>query len=994
MKKIEINYNLLQIGSANILVGSTEWFAWLTQNDRFRYKGKSGHFTAQREIRRNKTFWYAYRRRDRKLCKRYLGKSEELTPHRLEQASLALAGKSFLEALSEPTFDRGAPAEARIDTSLLPKTKVNLPALPMHLVKRPRLSRQLNRPLILITAPSGFGKSTLLNDWSRNCSLPAAWLSLDQGDNHAIRFWQSVILALQTVHPQLGEGPFAYLQSESSIHFPDLVAWLTNEILSFEAEYPHLSLVLDDFHHIHVPEIFEAIQLWLERFPRNMQLILSGQGKPPLSLGQLRARGFVRELGASDLRFTTEEGIQYLQQFQSINHLAYTDLEKLVRHSEGWAAGLTLTALALSNQQDSSLLDTFSGAHIYLREYFIETVLQETSPEIQNFLLKTAVLKNLTGGLCDAVTGQTGSSELLLKLWQEGLFITRLEMQGWYRYHDLFSEMLASLLQARHPDQVEDLHRRAAQWYRQQDAPADAIHHLLEIEAWEEAAALMESMALLELVQYGEDSRLLRWLMNLPESVVQKHKTLLFIYLRLADIALPRQQIERFIASIEDNLSNKASHLQTQDERDVLAEIHRIRREWEHGESISVSLPAGRQLDVRWEVLNGLNLLKHAYDMEPDQFEEQAADLFQKAQSQNNLFVVLMTGGGLARHALAVGRLRRSEKIARQVLEHALIQRGKLPEPASISLAALSQVYLERNELELAQKYLSQAQEVDPNPTSANMPVQIGILRSLIQCAQGQHDEALANIRAVRSAHFRRPSRAWSHQDLLAYQAFIHIRSSDIPAAEQILNDLESSGEHHLSRLARAEIMLEKNTAPAAEEQLRDLLDRYPNRIYFEPLMRARVLLAQALFAQHKVNQALQVITDAVRLAAPEGFYRPFLEGGVCCLPLLLLALKTEKLSPEARNFIQVLLDKTGICEEQQQISQAEIETLSTSASISQREQEVLALLTSGCSNREIAQKLHISESTVKTHLSKIYDKLGVNSRTQAARKAKELKFT
>jgi LuxR family transcriptional regulator, maltose regulon positive regulatory protein len=575
-----------------------------------------------------------------------------------------------------------------------------------------------------------------------------------------------------------------------------------------------------------------------------------------------------------------------------------------------------------------------------------------------------------------------------MKLWQEGLFINRLENQGWYRYHDLFAEMLKSILQTRFPDQIEAAPPRAAQWYRQQDAPADAIHHLLEIEAWEEAAALMESMALLELEQYGEDSRLLRWLMNLPENVVQKHKTLLFVYLRLADVALPRGQIERFIASIETNLSKQAPHLQTQDEREVLAEIKRIRREGDQ------SLPSASHQDDRWEVLNGLNLLKHTYDLEPDQFEEQAEGLLQKAQSQNNLFVLLMIGGGLARHALAAGKLRRSEKIARQVLEQALTQRGKLPEPASICLATLSQVYLERNELELAQKYLSQAQEVDPNPTSANMPVQIGILRSLIQSAQGQHEEALANIRSVRSAHLRRPSRAWSHQDLLAYQAFIHIRSKNIPAAEQILNEGESNGEHHLSRLARAEIMLSKKSIVAAEDLLNHLVGKNPNEIYFEPLMRARVLLAQSLFDQYKMNQALQVITDAVRLAAPERFYRPFLESGACCLPLLQLALQSERLTLDAHNFVRQLLRLMGDCEEQERISQAEIEALSTSASISRREQDVLLLLSSGCSNRQIARKLHISESTVKTHLGKIYDKLGVNSRTQAARRAKELKLS
>ncbi len=491
----------------------------------------------------------------------------------------------------------------------------------------------------------------------------------------------------------------------------------------------------------------------------------------------------------------------------------------MVKHTEGWAAGLTLTALALGKQADQrQFIDTFSGAHIYLREYFMETVLQRSSPEVQAFLLKTAVLKHLNAGLCDAVTGQTGSAALLERLWQENLFIVRLEEPGWYRYHDLFAEMLLSLLQAQAPNEVPLLHRRAAQWYCEQQAPADAVSHLLAVQAWEEAAGLMESMALRELEQYGEDSRLLRWLQELPASVVQNHKTLLFVYLRLADVALPRQKIEGFIAQIEDNLSKIPAMQRTQDEREVLGEIQRIQRAWEQGHAFTPPAGESGAKDARWEILNGLHLLKHIYDPDPEVYEDKLAGLLLKAQAQPNLFVSLMAGGTLAGRAFVHGQLRRSEKIARQVLEQALALRGKLPEPASIALAALSQVSLERGEFELAQKYLSQAQEVDPNPTSTNMLVHTGIQQSMLHAAQGKFDEALAGLQNIRLMHLRRPSRVWSDQDLLAYQALICIRQADMGAAEQLLNEAESRGEHPLSQLARAEILLRKNQPAAAEK--------------------------------------------------------------------------------------------------------------------------------------------------------------------------------
>ena len=986
--------NFLLTGDARIAVGSLQWFEWLSSAKNFSFKSQSGCFVAQCEKRRNKAYWYAYRRAGR-LIKVYLGKTEELTLERLEQASFSLTGQILFKRLTDqPAGNENFTAESRIDTSLLPLTKINVPALPHQLIARPRLTHQINTPLTLIYAPSGFGKSTLLNDWKQTCGHPVAWLSLDESDNHVMRFWYSVIMALQTVNPYFGKELLSYLRTASPISLPEVVSNLTNDIVSLQESCPNFGLVLDDFHRVNKTEIYDSVQALLEHLPPNMQLVILGHTKPPLSLGHLRARGLVTEFDTNDLRFTLDEGINYLRQYQQEPPMAYDDLAKLVKHTEGWAAGLTLTALALGKQENRrQFVDTFSGAHIYMREYFMETVLQQSSPDVQAFLLKTAVLKHLTGSLCDAITGQTGGEEMLSRLWHENLFIVRLEEQGWYRYHDLFAEMLLSELQVRFPNDVPQLHQRAAQWYREQYAPADAIYHLLAIEAWEEAALLIEEMALRELEQYGEDSRLLRYLQELPESVVQKHKTLLLVYLRLADVALPRQKTEYFITHIETNLSNKPDSQQTKDEREVLIEIQQIRRNWEKSDQFIPPSRGGSENDARWELLNGLHLLRQMVGSNSKSWENQISSLLHKAQTQHNLFVILMAGGTLARRILVNGQLRRSEKIVRQILEQALALRGKLPEPASIALATLSQIYLERNELKLAQQYLDQALEVDPNPTSTNMLVQIGIQRTKIQMAQGNFTEALANIQSTRALHLRRPSGQWTDQDLLAHEAFIYILKGDISSAEQLLNESESTGVHSLSQLASAEILLVKKKADIAEKILRNLILHYPTGIRFEPLMRTRVLLARALFDQHKINQALQVVKEAIRLAAPELFYRPFLEVSATCMPLLSLVLQTKNLTNEAQAFVKELLRLSNYIGGDSQISQAEIEALSTSASISPREQEVLRLITAGYSNREMARELSISESTVKTHVGNIYYKLNVNRRIQAITCAKQLKL-
>lgn len=986
--------NVLLTGGTRILVGSDLWYEWLSSAKKFSFKGAHGNFVAQCEKRRNKDYWYAYRRAG-KLLKVYLGKTEELTLERLEQASISLTGQTRLQQLgNQPSGNEGFTAESRIDTSFLPLTKVNVPVLPRQLVARPRLTHRINTPLTVIYAPSGFGKSTLLNDWKQTCGHPVAWLSLDDGDNDVVRFWYSVTMALQTVNPELGREMLTYLSTGSPIQLSEVVSRLTNDIVHYQSSYPHFGLVLDDFHRIRQTEIYDSVQAWIEHLPSNMQLIILGHTNPPLSLGHLRARGLLTELDANDLRFTLDEGVAYLRQYQQETLLAYNDLAKLVRHTEGWAAGLTLTALAMGKQEDHrQFVDTFSGAHIYMREYFMEAVLQRSSPDVQAFLLKTAILKHLTGSLCDAVTGQSDGEQMLSRLWHENLFIVKLEEQGWYRYHDLFAEMLLSQLRVHYPDQIGQLHKRAAQWYREEYAPADAIYHLLAIEAWEEAALLMEEMALRELEQYGEDSRLLRWLQELPTSVVQKHKTLLFVYLRLALVALPKQKVERFISHIETTLRGKPISQQTQDELDVLIGIQQLRRAWEQGDQFTPPAQEAGENDAKWELLNGLHLLSQAYDPHAGTLEHQITDLLRRAQVQRNLFVILMAGGVLARRLFVNGQLRRSEKIARQVLEQALVQRGKLPEPSSIALSTLSQIYLERNDLGLAEKYLVQALEVDPNPTSTNMLVQAAIQRAEMQIAQSNFAEALANIQSIRDLHRRRPSGAWTDQDLLAYEGYVCIRMGDVSAAEQILIESAEMGEHGLSQLVYAEVLLAKKQADAAEKELIGILLQYPNGILSIPLMHVRVVLANALFDQHKMNQSLQVIKEVIRLAAPEKFIRPFLERSSAHLPLLSLALQTESLTHESQTFIREIFRLSNYVGNDTQISRSEIDSLAASASISPREQEVLRLLSEGYSNRDIAVKLSISESTVKTHVGNIYTKLNVNSRVQAITQAKELKL-
>jgi LuxR family maltose regulon positive regulatory protein len=300
--------------SAPIPLASTEWTNWLAANRQFKFKGTAGHFSARRETRHGGDYWYAYRRRSGKLHKAYLGKTEELNLTQLEETAAALAGKTNFNPLALFIQPQNAivPVKSSIHTAFPAITKIRPPILPPTLITRPRLTQKLQTPVTFICAPGGFGKSTLLNAWQQECcNIPIAWASLDADDNHLIRFWTTVVMAIKAVVPGFRQGLLQELQLSAGITPGEIVARLSNEIVNVIQETAGLGLILDDYHHIQHADIHNSIQIWLEHLPPGLQLIISGRTRPPIALGCVRARGLVTELEMEDLRFTREEGVEF-----------------------------------------------------------------------------------------------------------------------------------------------------------------------------------------------------------------------------------------------------------------------------------------------------------------------------------------------------------------------------------------------------------------------------------------------------------------------------------------------------------------------------------------------------------------------------------------------------------------------------------------------------------------------------------------------------------
>jgi LuxR family maltose regulon positive regulatory protein len=418
-------------------------------------------------------------------------------------------------------------------------TKFYIPATRKDLVSRPRLVEWINegldRKLTLISAPAGFGKTTLVSEWVKQ--LPDAvkiknvvsWLSLDENDNDPVRFLNYVIGAIRQaegVDSDLGKGALGILQSPQAPPTETVLISLINDITACPNP---IILILDDYHTISSPSVSDGLSFLLEHQPPNFHLVIATREDPQLPLSRLRAGGQLNELRAKELRFNSPEAGEFLNQVMGLN-LSEEDIHSLETRTEGWIAGLQLAAVSIqSHENRSHLIKAFSGSHRLVLDYLIEEVLEQQSESRQNFLLQTAVLDRMTGSLCDTVTGQKGGDETLAALEQANLFIVPLDDERrWYRYHHLFADLLRKKLNETNPGQLPILHEKASDWFEQNGFPDEAIEHALKCDNFERAAVLIEVQAD-AIWGRGEHAKLFRFLDKLPEQVLLT-KPLLGIY--------------------------------------------------------------------------------------------------------------------------------------------------------------------------------------------------------------------------------------------------------------------------------------------------------------------------------------------------------------------------------------------------------------------------------------------------------------------------------
>lgn len=903
-------------------------------------------------------------------------------------------------------------------------TKLYLPSPRANIVLRPRLTERLNeglhRKLTLVSAPAGFGKTTLVSEWITGGERRAAWLSLDEGDNDPARFLAYVVAALQTVAPNVGQGILHVLRSPQP---PSTEAVLTTLLNEIAADPDGFVLVLDDYHVLDSKPVDDALTFLLEHLPPQMHLVITTREDPHLPLARLRARSQLTELRASDLRFTPTEAAEFLKGVMGLD-LSRHEVALLEARTEGWIAGLQLAALSMQGHQDvTGFIESFTGSHRFVLDYLVEEVLQRQPARARSFLLQTSILDRLCGPLCDAVTGREACGRMLDGLERSNLFVVSLDdRRHWYRYHHLFAEVLQARALEEHPDQVAELHRRASVWYEQNALPFEAIRHAFAAQDLERAARLVE-LAARTMLASRQEERFIGWLKALPDELV-KIRPVLNAYGAVAlfgiDLGVSEARLEDAVrwldrrAHLSDQAGRQAAPMMIADEEELrsLPGIISIIRAYHAGargdvlgsvRHASEALDALPEGDHFWRGA-AAGLLGLAYWTKGELgaahkfFSDGMASLRMTGditQSNNGAFV-------LAQIRTAQGRLREVERLYEQALHLAVGEGGVMLPGAADLFLGMSELRREQGDLEGAVRYLLKSKELGPHDGVADNRYRWYVVMARVKEAQGDIVGALGLLDEAERQYILSPdpyvrpiaalkARVWVGQGRLA-EALEWAREAVLSFDDELsyLREFE-----HIT-LARVLIaQYESDRVDGAIHQAMSLLERLLRVAYEGGRMGSviEILVLQALAhqAQGDVPTALVPLERALALAEPEGYVRIFVDEGRPMATLLEKMVRQGNVPVRAylRKLLAAYGPPDGVRETPGRAAGAE----GLLDPLSERELEVLRLIAQGLSNREIGKRLFRALSTIKGHNQIIFDKLQVQSRTEAVARARALEL-
>lgn len=816
---------------------------------------------------------------------------------------------------------------------MLLEGKVRLPRRRRAVVSRARLAERLSAAtgLTLVSAPAGFGKTALLTEWLGESGRKAAWLSLDERDNEPASYWSYLVAALRTAVPDVGAAALSLLQASR----PPVEAVLSTLLNDLEAVEYDVILVLDDYHVIDRREIHDGMAFLVEHLPPQIRLVIASRVDPPLPLARMRARGELVEIRSAELRFTADEVAEYLNGVMGLALTAH-DVAVLEGRTEGWIAALQLAALSMQGRDDvSGFIAGFAGDDRYIVDYLAEEVLQRQPEEVQHFLLQTSILDRLHGPLCDAVTGQVGGKDRLAAIERGNLFLFPLDDQRrWYRYHQLFADVLQAHLLDEQPDAVATLHQRASAWYEDNGDRAEAIRHSLAAKDFGQAATLIE-LAIPALRRNRQEATALAWLQALPDEIVSVRPVLSVSY---AGTLL----ITHDPADVNRRLEDAQRHLHPTDETIVVdhdeygrlneaIETYRAAQSIAQGNLTATVTHARQALAIAAEdshlwraAAAGLLGLAHWSTGDLEAAHEAWTACTTGLQANGHTADALGCAIALADIRSAQGR----PTDAMRTFEQALLLKPPPGEPVLRGTAdmyvGLSELHLDRNDPQTATQYLAKAHDLGDHRGLPQYSYRRRVALARIREAEGDYQAALQLLDEAETVYVS--DYFPNVRPIPAVRARVWLKAGELDKAIAWVSDQGLTVDDDLSYLRE-----------------------------YEHLTLARVLAAQGIPVDAFLVRLLQAAQAGHRARSVN-------------------EIRTLRAAPQAATTNSTR--KQGLIEP-----------------LSAREFDVLRLLGTDLDGPGIARELIVSLNTVRTHTKHIYAKLGVTSRRAAVRRATELEL-
>ena len=872
----------------------------------------------------------------------------------------------------------------RLHTAVIPRN--DLPA---------RLDAGLTRKLTLVTAPTGYGKTTLVNLWLAARKIPSAWLTLDEYDNDPVRFWTYVVSALRTLDPTLGKTTLSVLAAAQPVPFQSFLTTLINDLGVLDKS---CVLVLEDYHAITSNEINDAFSFLLQHLPPSLHLLLISRDEPALPLGILRARDELVELDTTQLRFSPAETEAFLR--ETVNQeLPAPVAAQLQERTQGWPAGLRLAARSLQDKsvaEAEKIIQSFSGSHRYVADYLINEVFENQAVPVQNFLLKTCFLDRLTGSLCDAVTGESGGTAVLAQLGRGNLFLTQLETGGeriWYRYNPLFAESIQYLARRRLGDEVVPaILEKASAWYEVHGRTNEAIETALTARLFQRAIRLIEKF--IDIHDLTELYTLGRWLESLPEAEIFLHPEVCFTYAQVILYSSSDRFVPKTAVRLQPFLSSAENIWQEQKNQQKLGRLHSFQGivAWWQGDLQKTFLYAHQSLaelaenDLFWR---GNSLILISYEALSAGRILQAQDTILEARAllgaAQNIYGVLAALQLLSEAFYWQGELAQAEQLNQQILTEAVGDESMLDDQG-IACLSLANIAYEQNDLDQAGQFAGRALDLTQQRGNEIFQARAVIRQATIDAAGNDFQRAGEQLKSLVSG-MQNPVLLPEIQEA---QAHLSLLSGDLQALagwEALISADKASRaavqkEREIFTLARLRIA--EGKAGQALELLQDWAADAAENGRIRSQVTALCLEALAQNASSNPSQAAKSLSAALEIGQAKGFRRLFLDEGTrlaALLQTLLPMLTQRRLSLYATTLLHSFNPELAASPHASPLVEP----------LSQQELRALRLLVAGLSNREIAEELVVSINTVKTHLKSIYGKLNVNSREEAREVAREL---